>query len=62
MIAKVPKAFGISLRLCGNLIPKPLSVAVLFGKKIIMISSPLSQLKEAGRYAMGPNNNDTLLR
>jgi hypothetical protein len=45
MTAEVPKAFGISLRSFGNLIPKPLSVAVLFGKKIIMISFPLSQLK-----------------
>jgi len=45
MIAEVPKAFGTSLRSFGNLIPKPLSVAVLFGKKIIMISFPLSQLK-----------------
>jgi hypothetical protein len=47
MVDEVPKAFGISLRSFGNLIPKPFSVAVIFGKKIIMISFPLSQLKEA---------------
>jgi hypothetical protein len=46
MIAEVPKTFGTSLRSFGNLIPKPLSVTVLFGKKIIMISSLLSQLNE----------------